>query len=120
MKILWTTLHVADLDRSIKFYSEMAELKVLNRFKAGPSIEIAFMGNGGEGEALLELINDSVDSAQVNTVSIGFEAESVDAIMCKFADSGIKIHYGPVEVPGGSYFLAKDPDGFTVQFFQKK
>ena len=36
MQFLWTTVYVKDLDESIAFYSDLAELKVQRRFPAGP------------------------------------------------------------------------------------
>ncbi len=52
MKLCWSTLNVNNLEESIKFYTEIAGLEVVNRFKAGPS-EIAFLGSG---ETKIELI----------------------------------------------------------------
>jgi lactoylglutathione lyase len=46
MTFLWTALYVKDLNSTINFYTEIVGLQVLKRFQAGPSTEIAFMGNG--------------------------------------------------------------------------
>ena len=59
MKLLWTTLYVKNLDESIAFYSELAGLRMMRRFPAGPGMEIAFMGNGAEDETLVELLCNS-------------------------------------------------------------
>ena len=53
MKFLWTTILVNDMDESLKFYEEIAGLKPVDRFQAGPGMEIAFLG---EGETKIELI----------------------------------------------------------------
>ena len=58
MKFLWTTIYVKNLDESITFYSNLLGLKVVNRFPAGPGMEIAFMGNGINDETLVELMAD--------------------------------------------------------------
>lgn len=34
MKYLWTTINVKNMEESITFYSELAGLKMLNRFPA--------------------------------------------------------------------------------------
>ncbi len=52
MSFCWCTVHVKDIDASIKFYEEIVGLKVAQRFGAG-AMEIAFLGSG---ETKLELI----------------------------------------------------------------
>ena len=122
MKYLWTTINVENLNESIDFYSDLAGLKVLKRFPAGPGIEIAFMGNGIENETLVELMADS----SIGTVgfsefiSIGFAVDSVDAMLDTLKSKSIPVHSGPFETPGFKFFGIKDPDGFIVQFFEQK
>ncbi|MDF2677211.1 MAG: Glyoxalase/bleomycin resistance protein/dioxygenase, partial [Bacillota bacterium] len=53
MKFCWATLHVKNLEESIKFYEEVVGLEVSARFPAGPDMEIAFLGNG---ETKVELV----------------------------------------------------------------
>lgn len=120
MKLLWTTIHVKDLDESIAFYSDLAGLKVTRRFPAGPGTEIAFMGNGEKDETLVELLADGGAAAIGDSISIGFAVESADAMMEKLKSRGIPVHGGPVETPGFKFFSVKDPNGLSVQFFQQK
>ena len=79
MKYLWTTINVEDMDCSIEFYSDVVGLKVLNRFQAGPDIEIAFMGNGTDNETLVELLTDSGNGTVgfSEFISLGFAVDSV-------------------------------------------
>ena len=122
MKFLWTTIYVKNLDESIAFYSNLAGLKMLNRFPAGPGIEIAFMGNGMNNETLVELLADSNNST-VNFsefISVGFAVDSADAMLDTVKSKNIPVHTGPFETPGFKYFCIKDPNGLNVQFFQQK
>jgi lactoylglutathione lyase len=122
MKLLWTALHVTDLDASIAFYAGMAGLKTLRRFPAGPDMEIAFMGNGAEGETKIELLCDRGrrPADYGDSASVGFAVESLAAAMENAARQGIPVRSGPTETPSSTYFGVKDPDGFCVQFFQMK
>ena len=52
MKFCWSTLTVNNLEESLKFYQEIIGLPIDRRFKAGPGVEIAFLG---DGETKLEL-----------------------------------------------------------------
>ena len=121
MKFLWTTLHVKNLDESIAFYSELVELRVTRRFPAGPGMEIAFMGNGVEGETLVELLAGGAgDIKHSDFISIGFAVDSVDDMLETVKSKGIPVYGGPVETPMMKYFVVKDPNGLSVQFFQQK
>jgi len=122
MKFLWTTIYVQNLDESIAFYANLVKLQVVNRFPAGPGMEIAFMGNGTANETLVELLADS-NKSTVNYnefISLGFAVDSVDAMLETVKSHNIPVHAGPVETPGGErFFFIKDPNGLNVQFFQQ-
>ena len=44
MKLGYITVMVRDLERSLTFYQELAQLQVMRRFRPGPG-EIAFLAN---------------------------------------------------------------------------
>ena len=97
-------------------------LKMMRRFPAGPQMEIAFMGNGAEGETLVEFIADK-SSSEVNFsefISIGFAVDSIDEMLDTVKGKNIPVHSGPFDVPGASYFCIKDPNGLILQLFQQK
>jgi lactoylglutathione lyase len=122
MKFLWTAIYVKDLDESIAFYSALAGLKAIRRFQAGPTTEIAMMGNGGDGETLLELLCDSGKNAVSfgQDISIGFAVDSIAAILDAIKSRNIPVHSGPIETPRSKFFYVLDPNGVVVQFFQQK
>ncbi len=122
MKYLWTTIYVKNLEESIAFYSDLLALKVLQRYPAGPGSEIAFLGNGADGETLVELMADSKhsDISFGESISAGFAVESVETMLETVKGKAITVHSGPFETPGFKFFGIKDPRGFHVQFFEKK
>lgn len=122
MKFLWTTIYVSSLDESIRFYEELLGLNVLRRFPAGPGMEIAFLGNGKDGETLVELIVDE-KKGKINhseSISIGFAVESMEDMLETIKKRNIPIHDGPIEAPNSKFFSIKDINGVIVQFFQQK
>lgn len=122
MKFLWTTSYVNNLDESIAFYTNLLGLQVVNRFPAGPGMEIAFMGNGGTNETLVELIKDGNISVVNHNefITLGFAVDSVDAMLDTVKSHNISVLSGPIQTPSGSrFFTIKDPNGLNIQFFQQ-
>ena len=122
MKLLWTTIYVKDLEESITFYSNLAELQVTKRFPAGPGKEIVFMGNHIDGETLVELIIDTniKEVKYGEHISIGFAVDSVNKMLEKIESYNIPVYSGPIETPSSVFVCIKDPNGLNVQFFQQK
>lgn len=96
MKFCWSTLFVNNMEESLKFYQEIIGLKEDRRFKAGPEMEIAFLG---DGETKVELIWDAKNQ-DVNLgkdISLGFQVDSLDDMMTFVKEKGIDIHSGPFQ-----------------------
>ncbi len=122
MKFLWTAIYAKNLNESVAFYSDMVGLKVLKRFQAGPTTEIAMMGNGAEGETLVELLAESgrADLNHDESIVIGFQVESIGAMLDNIKEKRIPVHAGPVETPRSKFFYVLDPNGVRVQFLEQK
>ncbi len=118
MKFCWSTLRVKNMDESLKFYEEVVGLILDKRFKAGPSMEIAFLG---DGETKVELIY-SENENDVNVgpdISWGFEVKSVDEMMNFVKEKGIVVESGPFQPnPHIKFFYIMDPNGLKIQFVE--
>jgi lactoylglutathione lyase len=116
MSFCWCTVHVKDLNTSIKFYEEIARIHVVRRFEGGKGMEIAFLG---DGETKLELIGGA-GSYSGDGIAIGFTVDDLDEKLAFVKDKGIAIHSGPFSPnPTTRFFYVQDPDGLLVQFVQK-
>lgn len=118
MNFLWCTIHVKDMEQSIKFYEEIVGLKIDKKYPAGPGREIVFLG---EGNTKIELIYDKSHTAAANheDISLGFEVKSVEQMAEFVKMKGIKIHreiYQPN--PNIKFFFIKDPNGLDIQFVE--
>ncbi len=119
MKFLWTTILVNNMDESLKFYEEITGLKLVDRFQAGPGMEISFLG---EGETKIELIcNENLIKLHAgNRVTLGFKVDSLDEMINIVKDKGINIITGPVQPnPTIKYFIIQDPNGVKIQFAEQ-
>ena len=120
MKNLWTTIMVKDLEASLKFYTEVLDLKVATQFNPTETMSIVMLG---EGETKLELIYNS-DVKEINYtdfVSTGFGVESVEKTISRLEANGVSIHSGPFEPsPFVKYFFVKDPNGYKIQLVENR
>nr|WP_312578943.1 VOC family protein [Sedimentibacter sp.] len=119
MKFLWTTIIVKDMEESIKFYQDVVGLKVVDKINPGPDMHITFLG---EGETKIELIyNEKLKNMDAgNTVTLGFEVDSLDDMINFVNEKGISIKTGPVQPnPTLKYFIVHDPNGLKIQFAER-
>ncbi|TLU75231.1 lactoylglutathione lyase [Mannheimia varigena] len=127
MRILHTMLRVGDLERSIKFYTEVLGMRLLRRSENEQyKYSLAFLGYTDESEsAVIELTyNWGVDSYELGT-AYGHIALGVDDIYQTIEDvraAGGKITREPGPVLGGTTVIAfaEDPDGYKIEFIENK
>ncbi len=120
MKLFETTIRVKSLDESLKFYTEIVGLNIVNRFEAGPGSEIAFLG---DGETKIELLymETSKDVSFGDGISLGFEVESLDEKITLIKEKGLTIYSGPYRVtPNSQFFTVLDPNGLIIKFIENK
>lgn len=118
MAFIWSTLNVKNLDESIKFYVELLELEVTNRFKAGSETEIAFLGNQSTKIELIE--NAGKSSIEIGEdISWGFSVVSLDKIISVLNKKNIPILKGPLQPnPNIKFIYIKDPNGMNIQLVE--
>ena len=125
MRILHTMLRVADLDRSLRFYTEVLGMKVLRR-KDYPDgkFTLAFVGYGDESEgAVIELTHNWETKRYELGDAFGHLAVAVaDATKAceEVAAKGGKVTRPAGPMKHGSTVIAfvEDPDGYKIEFIQ--
>lgn len=120
MNCCWCTITTAQLEESIRFYTELVGLSVARRFSPAPGMEIAFLkdANGFEVELLGRGAAGQADSPKEG-ISLGFEVDSLEEAFAAAKRFGAG-PFGSARVPGCSFFFVKDPNGVSVQFVQNE
>ena len=117
MKFCWTTLHVSNFEKSLRFYRDLIGLSVASNSSHGGA-SIAMLGP--EEAPKIELLYDgSEPDGHGGGISIGFEVEDLVYATKTMADHGYSLKRGPVSPnPHIRFSFFADPDGYEVQLVE--
>ncbi len=127
MRILHTMLRVGNLERSIKFYTEVLGMRLLRTSENQQyKYSLAFLGYADESEsAVLELTyNWVVENYELGTayghIAIGVDDIYATVEAVRQAVGKVTREAGPVL--GGKTVIAfvEDPDGYKIEFIANK
>jgi len=126
MRILHTMLRVGDLERSLKFYTEVLGMKLLRqKDHPGGRFTLAFVGYGPESEeAVLELTYNWDQHEYDLGEGYGHVAIEVDdayAACDEIKRRGGKVvrEAGPMKHGTTVIAFVEDPDGYKIELIQK-
>ncbi|UCD68261.1 MAG: lactoylglutathione lyase [Betaproteobacteria bacterium] len=127
MRLLHTMLRVGDLKRSIAFYTEVLGMSLLRQSEY-PSgrFTLAFVGYGDEkDEAVLELTHNwDTDNYDLGNgyghiaIEVNDAYKACDAV--KARGGTVTREAGPMKHGTTVIAFVKDPDGYMIEFIQKK
>ena len=126
MRILHTMIRVVDLDRSIRFYTEVLGMKLLRR-KDYPEgkFTLAFVGYGGgsEGAVIEPTHNWETKSYELGNafghiaVAVPDAAKACEAVAAK--GGKVTRPAGPMKHGGSVIAFVEDPDGYKIEFIER-
>jgi lactoylglutathione lyase len=127
MRILHTMLRVGDLKRSIDFYTKVLGMKVLRKHDYPDGrFTLAFVGYGDEDkEAVLELTHNW-DTAKYELGNgyghVALEVENSYKACEEVRKLGGKVtrEAGPMKHGTTVIAFVEDPDGYKIEFIQRK
>lgn len=124
MKFLHAMIRVKKLEDSIKFYTELLDLKILEQMKLD-DCTLYFLGNE-EGETQIELTYNNIipEEGYKNGDSFGhfaFSTNSLDEFTKKMNKLGYKYLYEPfiLKNTGLKIAFVKDPDGNEIEIIEE-
>ena len=126
MRVLHTMIRVGDLDRSIKFYTDVVGMKLLRR-KDYPDgkFTLAFVGYGPETEHAVVELTYNWGTSKYDLGNgfghIALEVEDVYAACAEIKKRGGKVtrEAGPMKHGSTVIAFVEDPDGYKIELIQK-
>jgi lactoylglutathione lyase len=126
LQYLHTCYRVYDLDRSIDFYVNKLGLELVRKSPIGDEAVNAFIGVPGEEEPRLELTlnydQDTPYELGTGYSHVAFAVEDLDALAERLeAAGGVDFESKPHAMSSGTrLFFVKDPDGYRIEFLERK
>lgn len=127
MRILHTMLRVGDLDKSIAFYTDVLGMKLLRR-KDYPDgkFTLAFVGYQDEADGPVLELTYNWDTRKYDLGTgyghIAIEVDNANAACEEVKKRGGKVtrEAGPMKHGATVIAFVEDPDGYKIEFIQKK
>jgi lactoylglutathione lyase len=121
-KLLHTRMRVSDLDETIRFYTTVLGLEVLERKTSPRGSHLAFLKVPNSDE-LIELTSfppSGPVKVQEDLVHLAFQVDSLDQTIVSLNAKEIAITDGPTQTSSGSRFIFIDaPDGYEIELIER-
>lgn len=126
MRIRHTMLRVGDMQRSLKFYTEVLGMKLLRTTdRPDQKYSVALVGYDDEDRSAVLVLtyNYGVDKYDLGTAygNVGLDVDDARAACERVRAMGGKVTRDAGPVKGGTTVIAfvEDPDGYKIEFVEK-
>lgn len=127
MRLLHTMIRVGDLDRSLRFYTEVLGMRLLRRqdYPDG-RFTLAFVGYGDEAEHSVIELTHNWDTERYElgngfghvAVEVEDAAAACDAV--RALGGRVTREAGPMKHGSTVIAFVEDPDGYKIEFIERK
>lgn len=126
-RLLHTMIRVLDLEKSIRFYTELLGMRLLRRNDYdGGRFTLAFVGFGDESDTAVLELTHNWDQKEPYEIGSGFGhiaigVADIYAACDALRAAGVKITREPGPMKHGSTVIAfvEDPDGYKVELIER-
>ena len=121
-KLLHTRYRVNDIEKTIRFYTEVLGLEEIRRNKSPRGSELVFL-KAPESEELIEICyfpSSGPVQVQADLTHLAFEVDNLEAFGRHLAAHGLKYSDGPtMKDNGGGFAFIDAPEGYEIELIQK-
>jgi lactoylglutathione lyase len=126
-RLLHTMIRVLDLEKSIRFYTELLGMRLLRRNDyEGGRFTLAFVGFGDESDTAVLELTHNWDQKEPYEIGSGFGhlaigVADIYAACDALRAAGVKITREPGPMKHGSTVIAfvEDPDGYKIELIER-
>ena len=124
MKLLHTMIRVKDIEKSLKFYTELLNMKIVDK-KRLEDCWLYFLSDEDNTSQIELTFNDDTPKSGYNLGNgfghIAFSIDSFEAFTKKLNENGYKYLYEPFDLTGKGSMIAfiQDPDGYEIELIKK-
>jgi lactoylglutathione lyase len=123
LRLLHTRYRVEDLERSIRFYTDVLGLSEVRRHKSPRGSELVFL-KAPQSEETIELCHFPSSGpvvVQADLTHLAFEVDSLAKFGEHLAKLGLKYSDGPTYKPDGSggFAFIDAPEGYEIELIQR-
>jgi lactoylglutathione lyase len=120
-KYLHTRLRVSDMDQSIRFYSKILGLKLIERKTSPRGSELAFLqapGTDSEIELCVFPASGKIDVPE-DLMHLAFQVDDMESCINRLKKAGVPITEGPVKTSNSTCFIfTEDPDKYEIELLE--
>lgn len=122
-KLLHTRMRVNDMEETIRFYTDVLGLEVMERKRSPRGSELAFLRvpNSDELIELCSFPESGRVEVQEDLIHLAFEVDNLDEAIAGLHQKGVKITDGPTVTSSGSRFCFIDaPDRYEIELIERQ
>ena len=124
MKFLHAMIRVTDIQKSLKFYTELFDLNLVNEMKLEDCTLYFLADQDGQTQIELTANNENPEGGYEVGSGFGhfaFGVDSIDEFTKKMHDFGYAYLYEPYSLEGYDLKIAflKDPDGYEIEVIEE-
>lgn len=120
-KLLHTRMRVNDLERTVKFYTEILGLVEARRHTSPRGAQLVFLRTPGSEEEieLCQMPNSEPVKVQPDLMHLAFEVDDLEKFAAEAKAKGYELSDGPTKTGSGSVIAFIDaPEGYEVELIQ--
>ena len=121
-RLLHTRYRVSDLEKTVRFYTEVLGLKEIRRHRSPRGSELVFLETPGS-EELLEICQFDASGPVIlgpDVTHLAFEVDDLAAFATHSASQGFPLSDGPTTSSTGTIFAFIDaPEGYEIELIQR-
>ena len=121
-RLLHTRMRVGDIDRTVRFYTEILGLEVTLRHTSPRGSKLVFLKVPGSDEEIELCSFPASGEVRVpeDLVHLAFEVADLDATIKQLESLGVPITDGPTDSRSGRFCFIDAPEGYEIELIQRR